>query len=204
VKFRSAELHPLMALGAIFAVLSGAFVSIFFVRFHPSIWVIPAHVLLALGLLAGSLLTAAALRSVCNTGQWTTLLPVIVVGVGLCALYLVNAFAWVFWIDSVSLKLIAFYAAQIGRFHSGELGLTAWLLLAPLCAGIAVLIFAFFRAAPSLYVAVSRAAAPRSRPILVLLTAYCSLYSIVFSVGIRQVPGQLSIAQYVLFRNRRL
>src|SRR5947207_705122 len=140
-----------MALVAIFAAASGAFVSIFFVRFHPSVWVIPAHVLLVLGLLLGAFVAAAALRSFFKAGKWMTLLPVIVLAIGLCAVYAVNAIAWIFWIDSVSLKLVAFYALQIGRLQPSSLGVPGYLLLVPLCTGTAVLTIAIWWAAPSLY-----------------------------------------------------
>jgi hypothetical protein len=186
-----------MALVAIFAAVSGAFVSIFFVRFHPSIWVIPAHVLCVQGLLLGALLAAAALRSVWNAGKWTTLFPVIVLAIALCALYVVNAIAWVFWIDTVSFKLIAFYALQIGRFQPDALGLPAYLLLVPLCAGTIALAMAIYGAAPSLYTAVSYAAGPGDLAILrhvrrtfssiVLLTAYCALYFVLYRVARKQV-----------------
>src|SRR5439155_25513109 len=108
VQFRAAELHPLMALAAIISAISGAFVSIFYVRFHPSIWVIPAHVLLVLGLLLGAFLAAATLRSV---------YPVIFLSIALCALYVVNAIAWVFWIVQVSLWIVAFYVVYIRWFY---------------------------------------------------------------------------------------
>src|SRR5580700_4175918 len=129
MKFWAVEIRPLMALAAVFASVAGAFTSVFFIRFHTSIWIVPEHVLLVMGLLLGALLAAAALRGVWNAGKWTTLLPVIVLTAALFAIYVLNAIAWFFWIDTVSFKLIGFYASQIGRFHSDALNVPAYVLL---------------------------------------------------------------------------
>ena len=74
------------------------------------------------------------------------------------------------------------YAAQISRFQP--------VLLVPLCVGMGVLAIIIFRAAPSLYSAVSYAASRTSSSSIIVLIAYFALYAVVFRVGIRQVRLQ--------------
>ena len=154
-RFRS-----VLILGIVFAAASAVFSFIVRARFRFSIYLIPAHILIVLGLLLGSLLTAAVLRAVWKTGEWATMLPVGLLAIGLCELYILTAVGWILWIDAISFRILASYLPQMFRISVTSAPLSYYLLLAPSAAAIPPLLFILHRTTPALYRSISWAVDP--------------------------------------------
>ena len=94
------SIQPLVLLAVVFVAFSSAFIFVSRALFSLSYWVVSAHLALVLGLLFGSLLACAVIRSVWRAGKWITILPVVFPAIGLCGIYVINTIGWCLWIDS--------------------------------------------------------------------------------------------------------
>jgi hypothetical protein len=94
------SIQPLVLLAVVFVAFSSAFIFVSRALFSLSYWVVSAHLALVLGLLFGSLLACAVIRSVWRAGKWITILPVVFLAIGLCGIYVINTIGWCLWIDS--------------------------------------------------------------------------------------------------------
>ena len=128
---------PLLWLLLAFATISFAAIFYFKSRFGLAPRVLPAHVLLVLAALLAVLFACAAFR---------TLIPLWAFAASLYLLYAVNLAFSLVWIDSVSLRLVAYYAAHFHQLLPSTLAFSKlWLLAAFLaaCLPLVALLAAF-------------------------------------------------------------
>jgi arylsulfatase A-like enzyme len=141
-------------------VVSGVFIFISRARFRLPRSVVPVHILIVLGLLLGSLLTAAVLRAIWKAGKWIVMLPVGLLAVVLGEFYILSATGWMMWIDAISIPLLVSYLPQVFRAPGAGAPLFYYLLFAPSAAAVLLILFGLYRGMPALFREISWAADP--------------------------------------------
>ncbi len=139
----------LLVIAATFASVAAAFTAALAARFGFGPWIVPAHAVLVLVLLAGTVLLIALLRRAWPGSRCAVLGPLTALAAGLVSLY---AFTWVgrtAWMEVLSLEVLLAWAPRFPALAAQMLPVSLWWIALAVAAPGAGLLWLLWRSAPA-------------------------------------------------------